>query len=96
MSAGGAASAITANGEYRTYGNPFKTLKDQRVPLEIRVQTIMPDQKNTYYVESYIDCWLSNYSRTIQTSQITVSEQATIQYSDVMSGMATDDNTQTA
>ena len=75
-----------------TYGNPFKTLKDQRVPLEIKVKTVMPDSSaNSYYIETYVDCWLSSYTKTIAANTITISEQATIQYSDVRSTVATDE-----
>jgi hypothetical protein len=75
-----------------TLGNPFKTLKDQRVPLELQTKTIMPDDQNTsYYVETYIDCWVQTYSRSIQTSQITITESATLSYSDIYSSMATTD-----
>ena len=74
-----------------TYGNPFKTLKDQRVPLEIKVKTVMPDSSaNSYYIETYVDCWLDSYTKTIAANTITISEQATIQYSDVRSTVATD------
>ena len=66
---------------YKTYGNPFKTLKDQRVPLEFQVKTKMPDGK--YFIENYIDCWLASYSKTIAANTITITESATIQYSDV-------------
>ena len=36
-------------------------------------------------IETYIDCWLSQYSKSIVTNDITVTESATIQYSDVYS-----------
>ena len=61
--------------------NPFKTLKDQRVPLEIRVQTHKSD--GSYDTEVYIDCWLTNYSKTIASSTVTINESCTISYSDV-------------
>lgn len=53
-----------------TYGNPFRTLKDQRVPLEIRAHTVLPvrgteDAPQTL-IEVYYDCWISNYQKTIQ------------------------------
>lgn len=72
-----------------TYGNPFKTLKDQRVPIEFKVKTKIPriDNSEAYYVETYIDCWLSSYSKTIAANTITVTESATIQYSDVTAQM---------
>jgi hypothetical protein len=70
---------------YRTFGNPFKTLKDQRVPLEIQVKIKQPSKnKEAWLVHTYIDCWLSSYSKSIASGTITVSEQATIQYSDVL------------
>ena len=61
----------------------FKTLKDQRVPLEISVKTRMNGDTQQYYTETYIDCWLSSYSKAYSVGTITVAEQATIQYSDV-------------
>ena len=61
----------------------FKTLKDQRVPLEIRVQTRRAGSEEAYYIETYVDCWLASYSKSYSVGTITVSESATIQYSDV-------------
>jgi hypothetical protein len=59
----------------------FKTLKDQRIPFEVRVET---RKSNTeYYVETYIDCWLASYSKSYTVQTITVAETATIQYADV-------------
>lgn len=78
--AGSASSRSTVTG---TYGNPFRTLKDQRVPLEIQVKTKIPSNTERLYVETYIDCWLSSYTKTIASDRITITEQATIQYSDV-------------
>ena len=80
----GNATDITANGNYRTYGNPFKTLKDQRVPLEFMVKTKMPNDTR-YIIETYLDCWLATYSKMITAATITITENATIQYSDVIS-----------
>ena len=69
-----------------TYGNPFRTLKDQRVPLEIKARTILPNvSQEAALIETYFDCWLSNYSKSIQVSNIIISEQVTIQYSDMSS-----------
>lgn len=67
--------------------NPFKTLKDQRVPLEIKTKVRKPiDMNGTggWLEETYVDCWLASYSKTIQSSTITVTESATVQYSDVI------------
>ena len=75
-----------------TYGNPFRTLKDQRVPLEIRAHTIIPgsDAKKTL-IEIYYDCWISSYSKSIQVSQVWVSETVSIEYADVGSAISTDE-----
>lgn len=61
----------------------FKTLKEQRVPLEIQVKSKVSGDGDKYYVERYIDCWLQSYSKSYTVQQITVAEQATIVYSDV-------------
>lgn len=61
-----------------TYGNPFRTLKDQRVPLEIWVETLLPYDTTTgsdiqnynVLLEIYFDCWVSSYNKTIQASQV--------------------------
>ncbi len=66
-----------------SYSNPFKTLKDQRVPLEIQAKTKLPD--NSYLIETYLDCWLASYTKTVAANTITITEQATVQYSDVAS-----------
>ncbi|AEO93439.1 virion structural protein [Bacillus phage G] len=66
--------------------NPFKTLKDQRVPIEIKMKTRKPidySGSDGWYEEAYVDCWLSSYSKTIASNTITITEQATIQYSDI-------------
>ena len=66
------------------YGNPFKTLKDQRVPIEFKVKTKIPNSADeAYYIETYVDCWLSSYSKSYSVGTITVAEAATIQYADV-------------
>lgn len=78
----------TSNGKkdsaYQTYGNPFKTLKDQRVPLELKVETRQPGDENNIYTETYIDCWLSSYSKTVSAQNITISESCTMTYSDIV------------
>lgn len=77
--------STTKDTVYGTYNNPFKTLKDQRVALEIQIKTVQPNGAGagTTLVETYLDCWLSSYSKTIASNAITITEQATIQYSDV-------------
>jgi hypothetical protein len=67
--------------------NPFKTLRHQRTPIEISVKTKTPHEaggSNAYYEEVYLDCWLSSYSKTVASNTITITEQATIQYSDAL------------
>lgn len=64
-------------------GLVFKTLKDQRVPIEIQVRTLKNGSAGEYYIERYVDCWLSAYSKSYTVGTITVAEQATIQYADV-------------
>lgn len=61
----------------------FKTLRDQRVPLEIQTKTKKAGSTDEYYTETYIDCWLASYSKSYSVGTITVAEQATIQYADV-------------
>jgi len=85
------ATNLAANDPHNTYGNPFKTLKDQRVPLEFKVKTKMPNPgngANQYFIENYIDCWVATYSKTVVSNTITITENATIQYSDVISSLA--------
>jgi len=67
-------------------GVVFKTLRDQRVPLEVQVRTRKNGSgsgSDNFYIETYIDCWLSSYSKAYSVGTITVAEQATIQYADV-------------
>ena len=61
----------------------FKTLKDQRVPLEIQVKTKARGGEEHYWVETYIDCWLSSYKRSYSVGTITVGEDVTIMYGDI-------------
>lgn len=101
-----------------SYGNPFKTLKDQRVPIEIKIITTMSTMTGStidansqkvdalpgtstestnatdttdvgYFIETYVDCWLASYSKSVASSTITITESATIQYSDVMAAYTT-------
>lgn len=61
----------------------FKTLRDQRVPLEIQVKTKASGSGNEFVIDRYVDCWLQSYSKAYTVGNITVSEQATISYADV-------------
>lgn len=80
----GKAAAYDQNKNYRTLGNPFKTLKDQRVPLEFKIKIRLPDDQNdSYHVDTYIDCWISQYTKTTTSREITITESATVSYSDV-------------
>ena len=78
-------NSYTKDPTYQTFGNPFKTLKDQRVPLELQTQIRYPGATESYYIISYLDCWLTNYSKTVSAAAITITESATIFYSDVLS-----------
>lgn len=79
-------SAASTMNSYNTYGNPFKNLKDQRVPIEIQVKTILPDSDTlTYYIETYIDVWVTRYGKSIQNTSATVAEDVDAKYSDVYS-----------
>jgi len=65
----------------------FKTLKDQRTPFEVQVLTVAGQDSSgnvSYYTETYVDCWIQQYSKTYQVSNITVSENCTIRYADVL------------
>lgn len=76
-----------------TYGNPFRTLKDQRVPLELRAHTILPNiSAEAMLVETYYDCWISSYSKSIAAQNIIVSENVTVEYSDMNSKVLTGTN----
>lgn len=70
--------------KYQTYANPFKTLKDQRVPLELKVETKQPGSDVVIYTETYIDCWLTSYSKSISASTITINESCNMSYSDIV------------
>lgn len=61
----------------------FKTLKDQKVPLEIQLKTRREGSDDVFYTETYIDCWIQQYSKSYTVQNITVAETATISYADV-------------
>ena len=68
-------------------GDVFKTLKQQRFPFEIVYETRRKgneDGDGAIYTETYIDCWISSYKKNYQTSNITISEQVTIAYAEVI------------
>lgn len=71
--------------QYREY-NVFKTLKDQRLPFEIRVDQSMTNggENGKQYTETYIDCWISSYKKNYTTSNVTVSESVSIAYADCL------------
>lgn len=77
-------SSGTKDSTYATYSNPFKTLKDQRVPLEIKIETKQPGDETAIYTETYIDCWLTSYNKTISSQTITISESCNMSYSDII------------
>ena len=64
----------------------FVTLRQQRVPFEISVET--PTSTNGGVVKyedvsTYYDCWISSYNKSFTVQQITVAENLTIQYADL-------------
>lgn len=68
-------------------GDVFKTLKQQRFPFEVVYETRRKgneDGDGAIYTETYIDCWISSYKKNYQTSNITISEQVTIAYAEVI------------
>lgn len=68
-------------------GDVFKTLKQQRFPFEVVYETRRDGNKDgdgSVYTETYIDCWISSYKKNYQTSNITISEQVTIAYAEVI------------
>lgn len=73
----------STDGKTVSSGMVFRTLKDQRVPLEIQVKTRMKGDEDAFYVTTYIDCWLSQYSKPYGVQQIYVTESATLMYGDV-------------
>ncbi|MDF2533962.1 MAG: hypothetical protein K0R18_119 [Bacillales bacterium] len=65
-----------------TIGGVFVTLRNQRVPFEISIET--PTTATAYSdVTTYCDCWISSYSKSYGVQSITVAENLTVQYSDV-------------
>ena len=71
--------------QYEGY-NVFKTLKDQRLPFEIRVDQSMTNggENGKQYTETYIDCWISSYKKNYSVSNITISESVSISYADCL------------
>lgn len=71
--------------QYEGY-NVFKTLKDQRLPFEIRVDQTMTNggENGKQYTETYIDCWISSYKKNYTVSNVTISESVSIMYADCL------------
>ena len=87
--------------DYRVYSNVFKTLKDQRVPLEIKIETKMPPEDgditkgHRILVDTYVDCWLASYSKSVAAGTITITETASISYSEVYTSVVPSGGTTT-
>lgn len=64
----------------------FVTLRQQRVPFEISCET--PSSAGTEVIfddiTTYYDCWISSYSKSYTVQSITVAENITVQYSDLL------------
>jgi hypothetical protein len=75
------------NGSGEHHTTPyFVTLRNQRVPFEIQVHTPTNNgvgKSATWQIDTYVDCWLSSWSKSYSVQQIYVTENATIQYGDV-------------
>ena len=77
-------ASSTGDKSYKTNTNYlFATLRQQKVPLEIQTKTKANGGQEVYFVETYIDCWLSSFKRTYSVSSITVAEDVTIAYADI-------------
>ncbi|AEO93440.1 virion structural protein [Bacillus phage G] len=64
----------------------FVTLRQQRVPFEISCETPSNAGEDTVFgdITTYYDCWISSYSKSYSVQSITVAENLTIQYSDLL------------
>lgn len=64
----------------------FKTLKDQRLPFDVVYEQSATNQglEGKMYRETYISCWLSSYKANYTVSNITVSENVSIAFADVI------------
>ena len=52
--------------------------------MEFKTKIRLPDDQNdSYHVDTYVDCWIQQYSKTIASNTITITETATVSYSDV-------------
>lgn len=60
----------------------FNNLYQQRIPFEIHVQTRTPNGQPVN--ETFVDCWVSDYSRSYTVGTITISENCTIAYAVVL------------
>ena len=71
--------------QYEGY-NVFKTLKDQRLPFEIRVDQTMTNggENGKQYTETYIDCWISSYKKNYTVSNVTISESVSVMYAECL------------
>lgn len=59
----------------------FVTLRNQRIPFEIEVHTPTSNgvgDSATWQIDTYVDCWLSSWSKSYSVQQIYVTENATI------------------
>lgn len=61
----------------------FKTLKDQKVPLEIQSKIRRDGSEDLYFTETYIDVWIQSFSKSYSVGSITVAEQVACSYADV-------------
>lgn len=64
----------------------FKTLKDQRLPFDVVYEQSASNngQMGPQYTETYISCWISSYKANYTVSNITVSENVSIAFADII------------
>ena len=84
-------SSMNTNNSGNTYNannaTIFKTLKDQRTPFEIQVLTVSGADQNgsiRFYTETYVDCWITSYKKSYTVQNITVSEDVSMVYADII------------
>lgn len=72
----------SVDGQLDNRGDLFNNLYQQRIPFEIQVSTRTPSGQAT--TETFVDCWLSDYRKSIAVGQIQLTESATITYAFVV------------
>lgn len=58
-------------------GGAVDSLRNQRVPMTITEYRYNPD--GTWKTRTYLDCWISDYGKTIDQGTVEISEDVTVQ-----------------